>query len=73
MYREGRHEDAVGAFEQAIDIDPKLARAERSLGAALEKLGRKDEAVTHFRRYLDLAPDASDADRVKAQIEAAGG
>ena len=54
----------------ALEIEPTLASAERSLAAALEKLGRDDEAVEHLRRYLELAPDAWDAETVRKQLKA---
>ena len=71
LYRDEDYEGARRALEQALQIDPDMARAERSLGAALQRLDRLDEAVVHLRRYLELAPDAPDADRVAEQIRAA--
>lgn len=73
LFRAKRFEEAETAFSEALSIDPSFARAERSLGATLDKLGRADEAVVHLRKYLELQPDAKDADSVRRQIEAAGG
>ena len=57
------------AFRTALEIDPALARAERSLAACLEGQGRTTEAIRHLERYLELAPDASDAENVAQKIE----
>jgi len=70
-YKAERFENSVAALTQALEIDPKLARAERSLAAALERLDRNEEAVHHLQRYLELAPGAPDADKVAEQIRAA--
>jgi Flp pilus assembly protein TadD len=59
-------------FNEALRADPELAEAERSLAAALERLGRDAEAVQHLRRYLELRPDAPDAEAVAGRIKEAG-
>jgi tetratricopeptide (TPR) repeat protein len=73
QYNEDQHEAAVKAFTIALEIQPSLAAAERSLAAALEKMGRADEMNEHLQRYLELAPDAPDAVEVARKIEAATG
>jgi tetratricopeptide (TPR) repeat protein len=72
LAKDEEYERCVRLFEKAIEIDPEHADAERSLAAALEQLGREDEAIPHLRRYLELKPDAQDAAAIKAKIEAAG-
>lgn len=66
-------DSAILAFEQAIDIDPEMAAAERSLAWALDESGQEREALSHFQRYLELQPDAPDAERVSQRIEALQG
>jgi tetratricopeptide (TPR) repeat protein len=73
LYRDEDYEESVRMLQKALEIEPRMARAERSLGAALERLDRIDEAVEHLSRYLELAPDAPDAERVAEQIRAARG
>ncbi len=68
LYRDKNHAAAVEALTAALDLDPSLAKAERSLAASLEKVGRDEEALAHFRRYLELAPDAADAAQISAKI-----
>lgn len=68
LYRADRHAEAVEAFRRALELDPGLADAERSLAAALDQLDRRDEAVAHLRRYLELRPDAPDRGEVEERI-----
>lgn len=71
LYSDGKYEPAVEFFTRTLEVDPNLADAERSLAAALEQLDREAEAVRHLKRYLELAPDAPDADAVAAKIREA--
>jgi tetratricopeptide (TPR) repeat protein len=72
LYRSGEYDAAVEAFRGAIEADPGRAASQRSLAAALERLGRDDEAREHLRRYLELRPDAPDADEVSEALAADG-
>ena len=59
---------AIASFQKALEIDPALPNVERSLAAAFDQTGQTQEAVVHLRRYLELKPDASDAERVNQRI-----
>jgi tetratricopeptide (TPR) repeat protein len=54
-------EEAVAAFQSAIEIDQNFAEAHNNLGNALRELGRLDEAETHLRRALALKSDYAEA------------
>jgi tetratricopeptide (TPR) repeat protein len=71
LYNSKMYDDAVTMLNEALVADPTMAEAERSLAAALEQLGRESEALEHLRRYLELSPDAPDADAVSDRIRAA--
>ena len=45
------------AFQRNIDLNPNNPRGLTNLGAALEKLGRYEEAAMILRHALVLAPD----------------
>jgi hypothetical protein len=49
---------ALGHFERAFELRPDRVGPYRSLGLALEALGRRDEAIHWFQRGLELAPGA---------------
>jgi tetratricopeptide (TPR) repeat protein len=71
LYRDERYEDAISMLTKAVELEPDLSQAERSLAAALEKLGRNDEALDHLRRYLEINPNAPDAAAVTEKLKAA--
>jgi protein O-mannosyl-transferase len=52
----GAPADAVGYFRRALHLQPDRAATYRSLGLALEALGRRDEAIAAYRSGLALAP-----------------
>jgi len=52
----GRHGEALACFEEAVRLDPQLARAHDDLGNSLLELGRVEDAVSHLRRAVALNP-----------------
>lgn len=67
--------EAREALGEAVRLDPQFAAAQRELG--LLAFRHKDEAAAcdAFRRYLDLAPAAEDASRIRdyvLELERAG-
>lgn len=57
-YNSGQHQRAADAFRQLVEIDPSAAYGHYGLGQALKKVGRRDEARTHLRLAVALAPDS---------------
>ena len=68
LFINGFPDYSVGAFAQALELNPNAAAIEKSLGGTMEKLGRNADAAAHFQRYLELAPDAPDAKEMKKHI-----
>jgi tetratricopeptide (TPR) repeat protein len=65
----GRYEDAVAAFDIAIQCDPPVAAQPwNNKAVALHKLGRDNEALTAVNQSLQLAPDSEDASLNKGTI-----
>jgi tetratricopeptide (TPR) repeat protein len=58
---QNRLTEAVEDYEKAIRLKPNFADAHLNLGAALERLGKKDEAKAHFEEALRLAPASTQA------------
>ena len=58
-YNSGQHDRAAETFSRLIGIDPSAAYGHFGLGQALKHLGRRDEARTHLRLAVALAPDSS--------------
>jgi protein O-mannosyl-transferase len=49
--------DSIVLFTHALDITDNNAMAENNLGAALEELGRPDDARFHYRQALAMDPN----------------
>ncbi len=68
---DGNFEAAAEMFEQALERAPEWPPALFALGAAREKLGRRDEATEAFRRALEADP--SDMLGAAARLSLLGG
>jgi serine/threonine-protein kinase len=65
----GRLPEAIDRYTQATLRAPRYAPAWRGLGIANERMQRRPEARQAFQRYLDLAPNAPDAERIRARLD----
>jgi hypothetical protein len=59
---------AVDEFKKATEIDPTMAAAWYNMGAVQAKLGRFRDAIDSYNRYLNLAPQADDARKIKDEV-----
>ncbi len=64
----GDNKTAMVQFRRAIAASPGFAMAWRGLGMAHERLGDTRSATAAFQRYLQLAPNASDAATIRGKI-----
>lgn len=55
-------------FLRALELDRFNARAHRGLGMLYERLNRKPEAASEYAKYLELAPNAVDTERVRRRL-----
>ncbi|MEI6560438.1 MAG: tetratricopeptide repeat protein, partial [Rhodospirillaceae bacterium] len=58
---QGRMDDSVACFEQALHLLPAYPDALNSLGLTLHAMGRTAEAIARYRDALGLRPDFADA------------
>lgn len=67
-FKKGSYAAAVARFREATRWNPNYADAFLRLGDAEEKL--KDKAGAHdaYAKYLELAPDAKDADAIRKKL-----
>jgi tetratricopeptide (TPR) repeat protein len=61
LVEQGRVDDAIVHFQQALQIRPGYAEAYFDLGNALLQQGRLDEAMVYFQQALQIRPDYADA------------
>jgi tetratricopeptide (TPR) repeat protein len=71
-----RLDDAEKSARRAVDLDSnhEVPLAESLLGTLLAAKGDRSGAIEHYRKYLLVSPNATDADTVKrriAELEAA--
>jgi tetratricopeptide (TPR) repeat protein len=64
---------AIGAFREAIRIQPGLADAHYNLGMALKARGDRGGAIEAFRVYLGLEADEGMRGKARELIRQLGG
>jgi len=58
-YNSGQHVRAADSFRKLLEIDPSAAYGHYGLGQSLKQLGQRDEARTHLRLAVALAPHSA--------------
>jgi tetratricopeptide (TPR) repeat protein len=66
----GQLELAVAALEGALECHLDYADAHYHLARTLDALDRRDEAITHWRRFADLAPESPWAEEANLRLHA---
>jgi superkiller protein 3 len=56
-YGQGKLEEAVAAFNKALQLDPEYADAHFGMAMTCSKLGRLDDAILAIRKAIELNPD----------------
>jgi hypothetical protein len=63
-----KYEAALDEYRKALAIDPTFAVAHRGIGVTYASMRRPQKALTAYKRYLELAPNAVDAQQVRKII-----
>ncbi|MCX7943510.1 MAG: hypothetical protein N2746_03265, partial [Deltaproteobacteria bacterium] len=63
-YMESKYEQARDEYAMAIAADPTFGLAYRGLGTTYAKLGQPDLAVKNYEKYIEIMPNATDAEPV---------
>ena len=67
--RQLNHEDAIKAFHQALDVNPRSSAAHKELGILYEKHENDSAAaIYHYRRFLKLNPDSPIANDISDRV-----
>ena len=67
-FKAGKYKEAAGAFAEAYEHKPSPDLL-YNMGAAHQMAGDTQNAVKHYTLYLNMHPDAKDAERVRANIQ----
>src|SRR6185503_2197398 len=55
-WQQGKLDEAVTTFRQAIAVNPNFAEAHYTLGTVLQQKGETEAAISEFREAIKLAP-----------------
>jgi Flp pilus assembly protein TadD len=61
LYAHGKYDEAIQAYDKAIEINPQDADAWYYKGTALDMLRKYDEAIQAFDRAIEINPQDADA------------
>lgn len=56
LLEEGKFDEALGCFEQAIILKPNDPELLNFMGVTLRSLGRYEEAIEYFNKSLEIDP-----------------
>jgi len=56
-------------YLEAIQVRPDFAEAHYNLGLIFSKLGNNAQAVTHLEKFLQLSPNARNAETIRAYVQ----
>jgi predicted Zn-dependent protease len=70
---QGRHADALGAFDRARDARPSSATIRHNRAQALFHLGRRDEARAELQKAVELRADYTPSWNLLGNVLAAAG
>ncbi|MBI1750943.1 MAG: tetratricopeptide repeat protein [Acidobacteria bacterium] len=62
------YDAAIERFQDALRYKPGFAEPHRLLGEAFEKKGEFEDALTHYKAYLEILPHADDAAKIRRKI-----
>ncbi|HEY5952297.1 MAG TPA: tetratricopeptide repeat protein [Kofleriaceae bacterium] len=63
---------ALASLRTSLAGNPNYAPTWRGLGLVFEKMGEKDQARAAYKRYLQLSPNAGDAEQIRSRLERLG-
>jgi len=66
LSREGKQDQALALYRQALDKSPDLYEAHLASGVALDLEGNYAEAQEHFKKAIEVAPEDSKAQALRA-------
>lgn len=65
----GQYDKAVELFRGCVQVDKNYDRCYRAMGIVYARKGDPAKAARYYRKYLQLSPNAADADRVRELLK----
>jgi tetratricopeptide (TPR) repeat protein len=69
-YQRAKFHDAIDYFERALRLNKTLPESYVSLGLCYEQLNDLPNALRYFERFIQIAPQATEAPAVRQKIAA---
>lgn len=66
------YDAAIERFLDALNYKPGFARPHLLLGEAFEKKREYEDSIMHYTAYLEILPNAEDANKVRKKISQLG-
>jgi tetratricopeptide (TPR) repeat protein len=66
--RQGRFDQALGYYAEALRLHPEQAWLHEQTGRVLVRLGRPADARTHFERAVELEPNRESARKALGEL-----
>jgi tetratricopeptide (TPR) repeat protein len=68
-FNEGDMDSAIFLFEEALQLDAKLADAHYQLGLAYVNKGENERAISNFEKYLEIEPEGKNASTARSLLQ----
>jgi tetratricopeptide (TPR) repeat protein len=65
----GQYDKAVEFFRRCVQVDKNYDRCYRAMGIVYARKGDPAKAARYYRKYLQVSPNATDADRVRELLK----
>ncbi len=65
----GKSAEAEAAFRGALQVNPRYGPALIGMAEASKGLGKKEQAIEYYQKYLDVLPEGSESKMAKGAIE----
>ena len=67
-FKRGRYPAALSRYQEATKWNPNMAEAYLHIGETAEKMKDKATAKQAYQKYIEMAPDSKDAERLKKKV-----
>jgi Tfp pilus assembly protein PilF len=65
----GQKLQAEAAFLQALKANPRYGEAVMGLAETYRSLGKKEQAIQYYQRYLELQPNGGEAEVARTALK----